>query len=323
MNRNNKTSSITEAAMITGILVIMAFLSSFIFIITFFYPIPAIILAKRRGIRYAALSLLAADVIITILLGLATGVMFLILYTPFALALAYGIYHDEEANKTILYGAAAYMTSFVILILLMNKLMGINFVEQLKNANSESYGMIEEMISNAPSVMDSEKVDETLKMLGDYVKTTDFILSNLFPALIIMTSVMAAYINYAIARKFAGRFSIIIKKPKGLSHFSFPKTFMAAMATLLLISYLFGALKFNVSVIQLNLFYIIFIAMILQGVAVIKFFMEKRQIIKAFQILIFVMIFYMSAFLAGLTQIIAVIGLIDLAIDLRKINKAV
>jgi len=323
MNRNNKTSSITEAAMITGILVIMAFLSSFIFIITFFYPIPAIILAKRKGIRYAALSLLAADVIITILLGLTTGVMFLILYTPFALALAYGIYRDEEANKTILYGAAAYMTSFVVLILLMSKLMGINFVEQLRNANSESYGMIEQMLSNAPSAMDPEKVDETLKMLGDYVKTTDFILSNLFPALIIMTSVMAAYINYVIARKFAGRFSIIIKKPERLSHFSFPKTFMAAMAALLLISYLFGALKFNVRVIQLNLFYIVFIAMILQGVAVIKFFMEKRQTIKAFQILIFVMIFYMSAFFAGLTQIIAIIGLIDLAIDLRKINKAV
>jgi len=50
MNRNNKTSSITEAAMIAGILVIIAFLSSFISMATLFYPTPAIILAKRRGI---------------------------------------------------------------------------------------------------------------------------------------------------------------------------------------------------------------------------------------------------------------------------------
>ena len=117
MNRNNKTSSITEAAMIAGILVIIAFLSSFISMATLFYPTPAIILAKRRGIKYTGLSLLAADIIISILLGATTGFMYFILYTPFSLALAYGAYRDESANKTLLYGTAAYMISFVVLIL--------------------------------------------------------------------------------------------------------------------------------------------------------------------------------------------------------------
>ena len=54
-----------------------------------------------------------------------------------------------------------------------------------------------------------------------------------------------------------------------------------------------------------------------------KFVLEKRKVSKPIQILAFFIIFYMSLFLAGITQIVAAVGLIDLAIDLRKINKAV
>ncbi|MDD2396987.1 MAG: DUF2232 domain-containing protein, partial [Tissierellia bacterium] len=117
MNRNSKTSNITESAMITGILVIIAYLSSFITLLMFFYPTPAIILGKRKGLKYSILALIASDLIISMLLGVQTGLVFLILYTPLAVALTYGICRDEDANKTILFGTAAYMISFVLYIL--------------------------------------------------------------------------------------------------------------------------------------------------------------------------------------------------------------
>ena len=99
MNRNLKTSNITESAMITGILVIIAYLSSFITLLMFFYPTPAIILGKRKGLKYSLLSLIASDLIISMLLGLQTGLVFLILYTPMALALTYGVCRNEEAVR--------------------------------------------------------------------------------------------------------------------------------------------------------------------------------------------------------------------------------
>lgn len=323
MNRNNKTSSITEAAMITGILVVIAFLSSFISITMFFYPTPVIILAKRRGIKYAGLSLLAADIIISILLGATTGFMYLILYTPFSLALAYGIYRDESANKTLLYGAAAYMISFVALILFMDAFMGINFVEQLKTAYIESYNITEKMLSNMPEGMNAESIDNALENMKAFRDASNFILSNLFPAMVIMVSVIASYINYLVAEKFSRRFSININKFVKLSHFSFPRTFMIAMAALLLISYLLGVLKVNVGVIQLNLFNLVFLAMALQGFAVIKFFLEKSQMSRSFKALAMFIIIYMTFLYSGMILIVVLAGLVDLAIDLRKINKAV
>lgn len=323
MNRNNKTSSITESAMITGILVIIALLSSFISITMFFYPTPAIILAKRKGIKYASLSLLAADIIISILLGATTGFIYLILYTPFSLALACGVYRDESANKTLLYGAAAYMISFVVLILSMNAFMGVNFIEQLKTAYMESFSMTEKMISEMPAGMNAEGIDKAYEIISSFKEATNFILSNLFPAIIIMVSVIASYINYLVAEKFSRRFSIRINKFIKLSHFSFPRTFMIAMAAMLLISYLLGALKINVRVIQLNLFNLVFLAMALQGFAVIKFFLEKSQLSRSFKRLAMFMIIYMTFLYSGMILMVALAGLVDLAIDLRKINKAV
>lgn len=322
MNRNTKTQNLTEAAMITGILVIIAFISSFISIVMFFYPTPAIILAKRRGIKYSALALLAADLIITILLGVTTGFIYLILYTPFSLALAYGVYRDEKANKTLLYGAAAYMVSFVLLILATDAIMGVNFVEQLKTAYQEGYAMTENMISNMPAGLNPEQMDEALKQVETFREASDFILSNLFPAMVVMISLIASYLNYLVAEKFARRFSININKHVRLSQFTFPRTFMIAMAALLLISYLFALMKFNVGVIQLNLFNLVFLAMVLQGFAVIKFFLEKSQMTKAVKTLAMFMIVYMMLIYGGMILMIALAGLVDLSIDLRKLNKA-
>ncbi|MDD2397111.1 MAG: DUF2232 domain-containing protein, partial [Tissierellia bacterium] len=76
----------------------------------------------------------------------------------------------------------------------------------------------------------------------------------------------------------------------------------------------------NVEIIQLNLFIIVFIAMLLQGVAVLKFLIDKSKMSKFARNLIFVIIILMSI---SFSIIYAIIGLVDLTIDLRKINRAV
>lgn len=317
MNRNFKTSSITESAMITGILVILAYLSNFFSLVMFFYPTPAIILAKRKGLKYAALSLMASDILVSMLLGIQTGMIFLILYTPLAIALAYGVCKDEDANKTILYGSAAYMVSFVLLILLMNAVMGINFVQQMTEMYDESINIMKEMVSNMPAGTNTAGTEEMIKTFDEMGRTMNYIITNVFPAILVVASVMTSYINYLVASKFAKRFSISIRQHEGLSYFSFPKTFMAAMAALLILSFVLNLFKINVSLIQVNLFMVVFAAMFFQGFAVLKFFLIRSNINKMLRTIILAMVLFMSG---GFAQMLAVIGLVDLAIDLRKIK---
>ena len=271
MNRNSKTSNITESAMITGILVIIAYLSSFITLLMFFYPTPAIILGKRKGLKYSILALIASDLIISMLLGVHTGLVFLILYTPLAVALTYGICRDEDANKTILFGTAAYMISFVLYILFLNFIMSINFIERVAEMYDQSFEMTRGLFDNIPDQLRTEQFEQYISDIEKIAPMMNYIVTSVFPAVLIAASVITSYINYIVASKFAVRFSINVKQHEGIGYFSFPRNFMISMAGLLLLSFLLGLLNINVEIIQLNLFIIVFIAMLLQGVAVLKF----------------------------------------------------
>ena len=317
MNRNIKTSSMTEAAMISGILVIFAYISTFLIsLLMFFYPIPAIILAKRRGIKYAVLSLVAADLIITMLLGIQIGVSFIVLFSPLAIALSYGICKDVEPNKTILYGAAAFMISFVIMILLMQFLMGINFIQQMVQMTNESFNMYRDILTKTAGNMDADKFKDTLKYIEDTSAAMTNFISQQFPSMLISSSVLMSAINYFAVSKFAKRFKIEIRKHEGMSYFSFPNTFIIAMAGLLLLSFLLSVFKINVLVIQMNLFMICYMAMFVQGFANVKFFLTKLNISKVGRTLILISIIL----IAGFAQALALVGIVDLIFDLRKIR---
>ena len=320
MNRNLKTSNITESAMITGILVIIAYLSSFITLLMFFYPTPAIILGKRKGLKYSLLSLIASDLIISMLLGLQTGLVFLILYTPLALALTYGVCRNEEANKTILFGSAAYMISFVLYILLLNYIMGINFIERVAEIYEQSFETTRDLFNNIPDQFRTEQFEHYISDIEKIAPMMNYIVTNVFPAVLIVASVVTSYINYMVASKFAVRFSINVKQHEGIAYFSFPRNFMISMAGLLLLSFLLRLLNINVGIIQMNLFIIVFMAMLLQGVAVLKFFVDKSKMGKFARNLLLVFIVLMSI---NFSIAYAVIGLIDLTVNLRKINRAV
>ena len=320
MNRNSKTSNITESAMITGILVIIAYLSSFITLLMFFYPTPAIILGKRKGLKYSILALIASDLIISMLFGVQTGLVFLILYTPLAVALTYGICRDEDANKTILFGTAAYMISFVLYILFLNFIMSINFIERVAEMYDQSFEMTRGLFDNIPDQLRTEQFEQYISDIEKIAPMMNYIVTSVFPAVLIAASVITSYINYIVASKFAVRFSINVKQHEGIGYFSFPRNFMISMAGLLLLSFLLGLFNINVEIIQLNLFIIVFIAMLLQGVAVLKFLIDKSKMSKFARNLIFVIIILMSI---SFSIIYAIIGLVDLTIDLRKINRAV
>jgi uncharacterized protein YybS (DUF2232 family) len=319
MNRNPKTSNITEAAMITGMLVIIAYLSSFITIVMFFYPTPAIILGKRKGLKYSALALTASDLIISMLLGLQTGLIFFLLYTPFALALTYGVCSDEDANKTILFGSAAYMISFVAFILFFNFIMGINFVERVALLYEESFEMTKALFDSVPEGMRTGQFEESIKNFEEMAGMMRTLVTNIFPAVLIGASIITSYINYIVASRIGRRFSISIKEHEGISHFSFPRSFMIAMAGLLLLSYLLGLLNINIEIIQLNLFIIVFMAMLLQGIAVIKFYIDKRGFGKFVRTVIMIVIVYM---IINFSVIYALIGVVDLTVNIRKLNRA-
>lgn len=320
MNRNLKTSSMTEAALISGILVIFAYISTFLFtFLMFFYPLPAIILAKRKGLKYAVLSLTASGFIISMLLGIQTGIFFLLLFTPLSIALSYGISKDENPNKCIMMGALSFMVSFAAMILFSQAIMGVNYIQHMLKMTNESMDIYRNLLDKASGSMDAGSINEITKQLDFMNKAMTEIILHQFPAILIVSSVVVSAMNYFAVSSFGHKVRVDIRKHEGISHFSFPNTFIIAMAGLLLLSYLLGVFKINVYVIQMNLFMICLMAMFLQGFAVAKFYLIRLNINRVARTIILVMLIFMP----GAGQLLAIIGIIDLIFDLRKIRHKV
>lgn len=320
MNRNLKTSSMTEAALISGILVIFACISSFLFSpLMFIYPIPAIILAKRRGLKYGIMSLVGAGIIISMLLGIQIGIVFLLLFSPFGIALSYGICKDENPNKIIIIGSGFFMISFLVMILGIQALTGINFIEQMVEIFNESYNISKSLITKTinEADMNKQQIKDALSFMEQSSKMLVETIRLQFPSVIISGAILLSYMNYFVVSKFAKRFSINIRQNTNFAYFSFPRTFIIAMSALLILSIFLKYLNMNFIAIQLNILMISIMAMFVQGLAVMKFFLMKFKINKILGILLILIVIINPV----ISQSVMVIGVIDLILDIRKLNK--
>lgn len=311
MNRNTKTSSLTEAAMICGILVIMAMLSNYIFpFIDFFFPVPALIFSKRRGFKYSSLAIVAASIIITFILGPLNGMLYLIIYTPMAIAMSYLIDKDKKASKILLGGTVVVLISIIISLFILEKVVGVGITQQITT-------YIKEMFDIQENIMNIIGNSEQIGLIKETSETITELLVNLFPVAIMTLSIALAYINYVAAQKLALRFKIELKQLKDIAFFSLPRYFMISIGIFLMLSYVLSRFDFpNMQIIMTNILVIAQFALLLQGIALAKFYMILKRVNGFIRLIIFFFIIF-NPIIVG---IMITLAIADLLFDFRKLR---
>ncbi len=312
MSRNTRTSSLTEAAMICGIIVLMSMVSYYVLpFIDFLLPLPAIILGKRRGYKYSALSLVAASLIIMMLLGLPIGFMYLFMYTPIAIALTYLIVKDKKPSTVILGGAVVMLISLIFVLYIIDMFTGIDVTKQITTMFSEALEMQKNIMKTVGANEEQvQLISDTYKYLSEYIVM-------LLPAMLMTLSALMSVINYFVAQKVALRFKIVIRPLKDLSMFYLPRNFIFGIGFLMILTYVLFTMNFaNMDIILINISMIGRIALIVQGLALIKFYLIKYNINNFLRVIIFMFIIFMPV----LSNIVTMLAVIDLIIDFRKLR---
>lgn len=312
MSRNTKTSSLTEAAMICGILILMSMVSFYVLpFIDFLFPVPAIILSKRRGYKYSSLALISASLIIMMLLGLPMGFMYLFMYTPIAIALSYFISKDKRPISAVIGGAVIMLISLVFILFVLNIITGIEISDEIMR-------MFENLIEMQKKFMNSIGADEAqMQFLIDYYTTLGENSVLLLPTMLMIISVLMSFINYFVAQRLALRFKITIKPLKDLSLFYLPKSCIYGMGFLIILTYIFSMMKFaNMDIILINILTISRVALIVQGLALVKFYFIKNNVNNFLRVVIFILIIFSSL---G-SNIVTILAVIDLIIDFRRLK---
>lgn len=313
MSRNVKTSRLTEAAVITGILVIFAMVGNFVFpFIDFIYPLPALLLAKRYDYKAAIMALTSAGLIILTILGLQMGLYYIVLYTPMAAVMGYFISKDKKPYKAILFGGATYLLSFLTLLLILQSFMGLNLVDYIRETFVESMKIQESMFSRFSGM--TEQLQATKNMYELMMKTIVLLL----PAVILLSSISMTVINYIALEKMGKRLGVEVLPLGDFSNFRLPGNISIGILIILGGTYLITKTNFaNSDALSANILFIFQILFFIQGLAVVKFLMNKYKISKAMRVLLTIIIFINSI----LTSVVALIGLGDSLFDVRKIKK--
>lgn len=312
MSRNTKTSSLTEAAMICGIIVLMSMASYYVLpFIEFLLPLPAIILGKRRSYKYSALSLVSASLIIMMLLGLPIGFRYLFMYTPIAIALTFLIVKDKKPSTVILGGSVVMLISLIFFLYIIDIFTGVDITEQITTMFSEMLEMQKNIMNTVGSNGEQiQQISDTYKYLSEYIVM-------LLPAMLMTISALMSVINYFVAQKVALRFKIVIRPLKDLSMFYLPRNFIFGIGFLMILTYILFTMNFaNMDIILINISMIGRIALIVQGLALIKFYFIKYNVNNFLRVIIFMFIIFTPI----LSNIVTMLAVIDLIIDFRKLR---
>lgn len=312
MNKNVKTTRLTEAALMTGIMVIASIIGNILPIIDIIYPLPAIILAKRHDYKASIMSLVVAAIIIPMILGLHTGIYYIALYSPLAAVMAFLIAKDKQPSLVILSGTIAFILGLVAMVIVLQTVMGINIIDQLHEISLNSFDAQQNFMSKLGMLGENtDKVQDTYEQLIQVILT-------IIPAMIIAMSAAMATLNYLVVSKLSRKLNIKIIQPGEFSKLKFPDNFSLGILVIMILMWILSNLNFqNYDNLYINILYIGIMLFFIQGLAVMKYLLIKYNLNRGLRIFIIITIFLFPIF----TYTTILMGLIEAIFDFRRLKR--
>ena len=314
-----KTRALTEASIITAIAVVIIFLNTyfpmFYLIGNFVLPIPFAILYVRWNYKYSLMSIIAASLITMFLMNPIAGLLNGIVTGSIGFIMGYSIAHKFSYKKTIVLITVTSIISLVIsnyiAIAVIDKDTVSNSINKLVTTTKKTYEEVSKT-SNLPK----EQAKELNKRI-DLILSTDFIIKML-PMVFLGAGIISAFLTYKIAEIILGRLKMYVPRSAPFSEFYLDNIFGLGILIFLLTGLVLNYLKVQGgSFILSSIIMITAMALALEGLAVVAFYLRRK--------------FKMSKVVAGILIIIILfsplmsiyiyLGLADMLLDFRKIHR--
>lgn len=304
---SNKKALIESALMatITSFFVLGTFYIPLLAVLLAVLPVPFIILSIRHGTRYTILSLIIVSLLIGLLTGIFYTVFVLIIFAPITLAMGEAIRKRKKPYEVIGFGTAASVLSVFFLLQVIGIASGINIIDEIAIIVGEVMDHQMEMLTamNINAVDVNEAINYILMIL---------------PALIIIQSMMGAFINYYLTAAVINRFRFMDHSLGEFSDFKLPGNIILGSFIIFILSmmtrYIEGlqhiSLIANITIIFVVLFF-------LQGITFISYLLKKAKVPKSIRIVLIVLLVIISP----LMTLVAIIGLIDALLDIRRVRR--
>lgn len=313
-NENKWVQPAVEGVGAVAVVVLIGFMGIYLTpLALFLYPVGVIVYGIKNGVNQAALAVTAACLIV----GLSTGDLIsipvlLILFGPLTVAMVYGMKKRRRPLEVLVTGSLVFFASSMMVFYIADSLTGISIIKQLENAFKETIVIQLEMLEGMG--LSNYERDSTRRMLEDAYRYIILIL----PSILMFMSFVISYVNYIMSVMFLRKFGIGVLQMPWLHRFTVPNNFAPGVLVMFLVLFLGRRLDgAYFETIFMNLLIIVGMVFILQGMAVMNFFMLKWKSNKLARGLAIFLVIAISPLLTA----VSLLGGADIVFDFRKTRK--
>lgn len=326
LRRRVTTQGITEGAIQAALVAIFALATRYIPVLglatAFLVPLPLTALVIRQGLIPALLAAAVAGTIAGLVAGPFAGAGLLLTFAPIGLVLGWGARSRWKASTILLLASAVVIASFAINLALTLALSGVNpyriMIDSMREGQEAAMALYRRLGVNPPGLeQTNQQMTQVLTLLP-----------KLLPVLLVQAGVVAAWLNFQVARTILSRLGHPLPALPPASSWRLPAFTVWLFPAALLLSALGGPLNPAAPTpggsppgrgilppeIGLNLLFLLQTAFAVQGALVAWVLLGRYSIAPALRF--FVLAFFLFNPLLG--PVVLLLGLADAVFFLRE-----
>ncbi len=306
---NNQTKALVQGSMMVAIFTILMLISAyvpFIFIVALlFTPLP-IAWYSANYKRSASILVAVVGCILTTLTSGITMLPFAFMLGLVGVVMGSAIYQKKSKLYLFLSTGITNLISMAIIYMAYVQLAGINFISMSLEMVRENYEQSNEF---AKSVTGQVAITpEQLETMFNTIELT-------MPATITISAFFVAFIIITVNLPVLKRLGVDVPKFAPFQHMRLPRSILWYYMIVLCINlFMRPEAGSTLDIIVLNVSYVLWMLLILQGISFIHYFIAKKGMPNAVK--------WVATLLAiPLSSFIILLGIIDLGFDVRSLVK--
>lgn len=315
--QKRKTSSMVEGGILSAVAIIFAIISVYVPILGVFvnliWPVPILLLGVRHGVRWSLMCLVVSGIIIAIIVNPLQAISVVIGFGLIGVTLGYGIRKGMSPLKTIFIGSIASFLSKGAVLIIGFLMMGFNPIEFQFEATGQA---IQNVMEIYRSIGFNE--DQLAEMQTTMEKTIG-LMKIIMPAGFAIASILDTYINFWLAKAILKKLGQHITDFPPFKEYAVPDFMLWIYGmSLLLVTFYNTTPEHIFYLLGANLQVVSNLALLVQGVAIAYYFIEKKGWPKFLKTVLVVLLFS-SQFLV---QLAVLLGAFDIFFNYRKLSKS-
>lgn len=316
MNRI-QTKALVEGAVfatITVIIGIIRFYVPIVSLISVIWSVPTILIAFRHGFKVSINSVIVSSILVAVMTQPIQGLGFFLGFGLPGIIMGYLLKKQLSPWKTIFITSVVFAVSSVVSVYLGMLVIGVDILNaydkifiDIKNAYSEA--------SNSMANMMGMSSKDMLEGTARFEKSME-VVKLILPGGVLASGIIISFINFKLTKLVLKRINYFISDVKPFSLWRLSNKWMVLVMSVLIYAtveiYLIKLPQLHA--LTMNIFTITTLVLMVLGLSVIKFFLDKYMASKAAKAII---ILLLLAFVGNITMFI---GILDMLFDFRKLQ---